>query len=85
MNNETSATVSTVFDMTRRLWRPVSSVPLGRDVEVAVLEGSDIHALIIRCRRVPDGWINAATGRQIDVNPTHWREWEDNGPAPPEK
>jgi hypothetical protein len=79
------ATTSAVPDMTSRLWQPVSSVPLERDIEVAVVEGGDIHALVVCCRRVPDGWINAATGRRIDVNPTHWRKWQERGAAKSEK
>jgi len=41
------------------------------------MEGSDVHTLVVSCRRSPQGWVNAATGKLIDVNPTHWREWRD--------
>ena len=74
------ATAGAIFDMTEKAWKPISDAPFGRDLEVAVVEGVDTHVLIICCRRVGDGWINAATGRRIDVNPTHWREWQkDSG------
>jgi hypothetical protein len=63
--------------MPKTSWQPISSAPFNRDLEVAVLEGGDTHALLIRCRRAPQGWINAANGKLVDVNPTHWREWRD--------
>jgi hypothetical protein len=34
--------------------------------------------LVFRCRRARSGWINAATGQRIDVDPTHWRQWKGN-------
>jgi len=63
--------------MTNSPWHPIATAPFDRDLEVAVLEKSDVHALAVRCRRVPLGWVNAVTGKPIDVNPTHWREWPD--------
>jgi hypothetical protein len=27
------------------------------------------------CRWADGCWINAKTGRLVDVHPTHWREW----------
>jgi hypothetical protein len=66
--------------MTAPSWKSIETAPFDRDVELAVLEDHDIHALVFRCRRTRRGWANAATGQTIDVRPTHWREWED-GPA----
>ena len=63
--------------MPKNSWQPISSAPIDRDLELAVLEGGNTHALVFRCRRVPQGWINAATGKLVEVNPTHWREWRD--------
>jgi hypothetical protein len=57
------------------MWQPISSAPFGRDLELAVLDADGAHALVFPCKRVPGGWINAATKRWIDVRPTHWREW----------
>jgi len=64
--------------MTETSWHPIATAPFNCDLELAVLEGADAHALVFRCRRARNGWINAATGVRIDVEPTHWREWPDN-------
>lgn len=63
--------------MTGNSWQPISTAPLEQDLELAVLDASGVHALVARCRRSAHGWINAATGKQIDVSPTHWRAWQD--------
>lgn len=56
-------------------WQTIANAPFGHDLEVAVVEGTEAHRLIVPCRRTPTGWINAATGRRLDVHPTHWRYW----------
>jgi len=58
-------------------WQPVSSAPFDRDLELAVVDRKEAHALAFPCRRSADGWLNAQTKRRIDVRPTHWREWKD--------
>jgi hypothetical protein len=31
---------------------------------------------VFPCRRsILDGWINATTGKHVDIRPTHWRKW----------
>jgi len=67
------------FDMIQMqtAWQPISTAPFDRDLELAVLEGADTHALLARCRRASYGWVNAVTGKPVDVNPTHWREWRN--------
>ncbi len=57
-------------------WEPISTAPLDRDLELAVMDRDGAHALIFPCRRTLGGWINTQTGRPIDVRPTHWREWD---------
>lgn len=64
------------------MWQTIATAPLDRDIELAVIDGSDIHALVFPCRRVGDGWINALTYAQIDVHPTHWRAWADQPDRP---
>jgi hypothetical protein len=61
--------------MLQPTWQPITSAPRDRDLEVAVLEGTEVHALVVRCRRTSQGWVNAATGKMIEVDPTHWRDW----------
>lgn len=65
--------------MQQTIWQPISTAPYDQDIEVAVIEGSDTHVLVARCRRTTGGWRNASTGKRIDVNPTHWREWSKKG------
>ena len=57
------------------MWQPISSAPYGHDLELSVIENDVPHALAFPCRRVVDGWVNAATLRPVDVRPTHWRPW----------
>jgi len=57
-------------------WKPVSTAPFDRDLELAVIEYCGTHTLVFPCRRVLHGWINAETKKRIeDLRPTHWREW----------
>lgn len=56
-------------------WNPIASVPFNRDLELSVIERGEVHALTFSCRRTDGGWINAETKRQVEVRPTHWREW----------
>jgi hypothetical protein len=56
-------------------WKSILSAPFDRDLELAVIDSEGPHALIFPCRRTLGGWINSETREQIDVRPTHWREW----------
>ena len=56
-------------------WKPISTAPFDRDLELAVILGESL-ALAFAARRIPGGWIHAETKRRIDVNPTHWRQWQ---------
>jgi hypothetical protein len=56
-------------------WQPAHTAPFDRDLEIAVLDRDEAHALVFPCRRVLGGWINAETRQRVDVLPTHWREW----------
>jgi len=57
------------------MWQEIATAPIDLDIELAVIEEDDVHALVFPCRRREGGWINAETGRRVDVRPTHWREW----------
>jgi hypothetical protein len=59
-------------------WLPVSIAPLDADLEVAVIDKGQVHALVFPCRRSADGWVDAAGGRRLDIAPTHWRKWRDD-------
>jgi hypothetical protein len=62
--------------MTDDTWQPINTAPFDCDLELAVVEGKETHALVFRCRRASAGWINATTGERINVDPTHWRKWD---------
>ena len=61
------------------MWRPISTAPFDRDLELAVLDVEGEHALVFPCRRIPGGWIKATNKQWVDVRPTHWREWVQEG------
>ncbi|WP_407067853.1 hypothetical protein [Mesorhizobium sp. M8A.F.Ca.ET.213.01.1.1] len=58
------------------MWKPILSAPFGRDLELAVFDEDGEHALVFACRRVTEGWKNAASGARVDIRPTHWRDWD---------
>ena len=62
-------------------WQPAASAPFDRQLELAVIDRRGTHALVFPCRRDPEGWIDAQTGRRIEVVPTHWREWMSPRPG----
>ncbi len=58
------------------MWQTVPSAPFDRDLELAVIDGDGTHALVFPCRRIDGGWVKAKTRQRLDVNPTHWRDWD---------
>ena len=58
-------------------WQRINSAPFDRDLELAVIDYGGVHALVFPCRRILGSWIKAVTKERIDVQPTHWREWQD--------
>ncbi len=57
------------------MWQPISTAPFDRDLELAVLDGGDHHAVVFPCRKTPGGWLHAETNKWLPIRPTHWREW----------
>jgi hypothetical protein len=56
-------------------WKTIDTAPFDRDVELAVIDGSGVHALTFHCRRVFGGWVNAQTKKRLYyLLPTHWRD-----------
>jgi hypothetical protein len=54
----------------------IHTVPLDREVELAVIDDDGTHVLAFPCRRVIAGWIDAETDRRLYyIRPTHWRDW----------
>jgi hypothetical protein len=64
-------------------WMPASSAPFDRDLELAVIDYSGKHTLVFPCRRILGGWIDAQTHRRLEIEPTHWREWQTYHPVEP--
>ena len=60
-------------------WLPVSIAPPDMDLEVCVMGRDGAHALVFPCRRTASGWADSATGKRLDIAPTHWRRWQDAG------
>ncbi len=57
-------------------WKPITTAPFDRDLEVAVIDTDGEHVLSFPCRHILGGWINAASGKQLySILPTHWRVW----------
>jgi hypothetical protein len=64
-------------------WKPIDTAPFDRDVELAVIDGNDVHALTFACRRVFGGWVNAQTKKRLYyLLPTHWRDQQLAGSKP---
>ncbi|MGB8630264.1 MAG: hypothetical protein WCD69_12865 [Xanthobacteraceae bacterium] len=56
-------------------WKPIDTAPFDRNVELAVIDGSGVHALTFPCRRVFGGWVNAQNNKRLYyLLPTHWRD-----------
>jgi len=60
-------------------WQPISTAPFDRELQLSVIEKGEVHALLFPCRHTQGGWLNASTGKIIDVDPTHWRSWSGLG------
>lgn len=57
------------------MWNIADTAPFDRDLELAVIDAVGTHVLVFPCRRTAEGWVNARTGRPVEVRPTHWRDW----------
>lgn len=60
----------------------VTDVPADREVCLAVLARGEFHALVFPCRRAEQTWVDATSGRSVEVHPTHWREWASEAARP---
>ena len=59
-------------------WLPISSAPSDADLEVCVMDNHGIHALVRPCRKNGKGWVDVSTKKYVDIQPTHWRKWNDS-------
>ena len=58
-------------------WQPIGTAPFGRNIQLAVIDANEVHALVFPCRRVLRGWVKADGNSTVIVHPTHWRDWDD--------
>ncbi len=56
-------------------WERIASAPFDADIELVVINEDGEAALAFPCRRMPDGWVDASTGKAVEIHPTHWRVW----------
>ena len=56
-------------------WHPITNAPHERNLQLSVLEDGEVYALVFPCRRKDGQWVDAATGKLVAIEPTHWREW----------
>jgi hypothetical protein len=59
------------------MWQPISTAPFEGELELSVIDRQGAHALVFPCRRTLGGWIDALTERWVEVQPTHWRRWDE--------
>ncbi len=57
-------------------WKPILAAPFDRDLELAVIGERACTRSCFHARRILGGWIDAKTKQWINVDPTHWREWQ---------
>ncbi len=55
----------------------ISEVPADKRVGLAVAEFDGLHELVFPCYRVEDHWVHAESQIEVEVCPTHWREWPE--------
>jgi len=63
-------------------WEPIDTVPLGRDVEIAVADSAGVLPVACPCL-TERGWIAAESKRRLYwVRPTHWRDLSPKSDEP---
>ena len=65
-------------------WRPASTAPYNKDLEIRVTEDGITSALPFPCRHTNGGeWINVDLGVPLQIQPVEWRTWQrSKSPAP---
>ncbi len=57
-------------------WLRIETAPFDRDLEIAVINFDGAHPVAFPCRRTSYGWADAKTTALVEIQPTHWREWD---------
>jgi hypothetical protein len=58
-------------------WRPISTAPFNRVVELRVADNLGIGVIPFPCRQTARGWVNADLGIRLETEPSAWRTWPD--------
>ena len=61
------------------MWQPTSTAPYHQDLELAVFDRGGMNALVFPSRRTLIGWVKSGTREPVEISPTHWRPWGENG------
>jgi hypothetical protein len=76
-NKSTSCNMALALHRPSHPWRPISTAPCNRDVELRVSEGTAISTLEFPCQQTNAGdWINGDLRTPIKVQPVEWRVWQ---------
>jgi hypothetical protein len=58
-------------------WRPISTAPFNRVVELRVADDLGTGVIPFPCRQTARGWVNADLGVRLETEPSEWRTWPD--------
>jgi hypothetical protein len=80
IDRETSAVSNAMHQVLLRRnsarWRPISTAPYNRDLELRLEQGGAMTAPF-PCRHLNGGeWINVDLGTRMRIRPISWRIWE---------
>jgi hypothetical protein len=59
-------------------WLPISIAPPNVDLELCVIDKGAVHALVFPCQKYGANWVDASPKKPVDIQPTHWRIWNDD-------
>lgn len=55
--------------------QPSNAIPSDRDLMLAVADERGVLPLGFPCRWRDGRWVEAKSGRVVQLAPTHWRDW----------
>jgi hypothetical protein len=69
------------------MWHPLTTdaakIPRDCDLRLAVIDRTgEVSALVFPSRYRKGFWVNAITGRVLELVPTHWQLWTDSSSSP---
>ena len=61
------------------MWHHITDRPeTDSDLRLAVINSGEVHALVFPCRKDRGRWVDAGSGKPVEVLPTHWQYWSDD-------